>query len=220
MTESEKPVFPIEFMEKIEPFVESMISSGNQSDYREMELSIHDEEPSSLFLIEPVFPQAHLVIAGAGHIGKSLSHLGNLLDFEVTVIDNRPEYANSENIPDADHIIVKDIGGAFNELKKDKNTFVVIVTRGHNDDASALKPCISSDLAYIGMIGSKNKIATMRKNFIENRWATAVQWNKIYAPVGIDIKSQTVEEIAISIAAQLVLVRNERKGCFVAGSSQ
>lgn len=212
MTESEKPVIPPEFMEKIEPLIKSMISSENQSDYREIELSINDEEPSSLFLIEPVFPQAHLVIAGAGHIGKSLSHLGNLLDFEVTVIDNRPEYANSENIPDADHIIVKDIGEAFNELKKDKNTFVVIVTRGHNDDASSLKPCIGSDLSYIGMIGSKNKIAAMRKSFIEKGWATSEQWDEIYAPVGLDIKSQTVEEIAISIAAQLVLVRNTWKG--------
>jgi len=210
ITKLYKPVIPPEFLKEIDPVADSLISSGNPSDYREMELTLSGEEPSSLFLLEPVFPPAHLVIAGAGHIGRSLSHLGSLLGFEVTLVDNRPEYANSENIPEADHIIVKDIGETFNELKKDKNTFVVIVTRGHNDDASALKPCIASDLAYLGMIGSKNKIAAMRKRFIENGWATSEQWDKIYAPVGLDIKSQTVEEIAVSIAAQLVLVRNSR----------
>jgi xanthine dehydrogenase accessory factor len=97
------------------------------------------------------------------------------------------------------------------EVKKVKDTYVVIVTRGHKDDAAALKPCIGSDLAYIGMIGSRNKITTMRMNFIEKGWASVEQWAKIYAPVGLDIKSQTVEEIAVSIAAQLVLIRNSRK---------
>ena len=96
-------------------------------------------------------------------------------------------------------------------LKKGNDTFVVIVTRGHKDDAAALKHCIGSALAYTGMIGSKNKIASMKVNFIENGWATAELWDTIHAPVGIDIKSRTVEEIAISIAAQLVLVRNSRK---------
>jgi len=210
ITKQIKPAIPVDFLKAIDPVADNIISSGNQYDYRELELKLPDEEPSSLFLLEPVFPPAHLVIAGAGHIGRSLSHLGSMLGFEVTVIDNRPEFANSENIPDADHIIVNEIGEAFNELKKDKNTFVVIVTRGHKDDSFALKPCIGSDLAYIGMIGSKNKIASMRRNFIENDWATSEQWDKIYAPVGLDIKSQTVEEIAVSIAAQLVLVRNSR----------
>ena len=97
------------------------------------------------------------------------------------------------------------------QLKKGNKTFVVIVTRGHKDDAAALKPCLGSDLAYIGMIGSKNKIANMRMSFIENGWATEKQWNTIYAPTGLDIKSKTIEEIAVSIAAQLVLVRNSKK---------
>ena len=83
------------------------------------------------------------------------------------------------------------------ELEKGENTYVVIVTRGHKDDASALKPCIGKELAYTGMIGSKNKISAMRINFIENGWATYAQWDQIHAPVGLAIKSQTVEEIAM-----------------------
>ena len=211
MSETFRPSITPKFIEKIEPFVMSLLSSANESDYRELELKTRGEKIASLFFLEPIFPPAHLVIAGAGHIGKALAHIGSMLDFEITVIDDRPEYANSENIPDASHIIVKDIGEAMQELKKRDDTFVVIVTRGHKDDAAALKPCIGSDLAYTGMIGSKNKIATMRLNFIENGLATDKQWDKIHAPIGLEITSKTVEEIAVSIAAQLILVKNSRK---------
>lgn len=211
MTASFKPPIPVEFLEKIEPLVSEIILHHDPSDYREMKLSISGEEPASLFFLEAVFPQEHLVIAGAGHIGRALAHLADLLDFEVTIIDDRPEYANQVNIPAADHIIVNDIGDSLKELKKNNNTYVVIVTRGHKDDAAALRPCIGSDLAYTGMIGSVNKIASMRVNFIQNGWATAIQWDTIHTPVGLDIKSRTVEEIAVSIAAQLVLIRNSKK---------
>lgn len=211
MNETYRPSIPEYIINKIGPAVKSLISGGNRSDYMEMELTIPGEEPSSLFFLEPIFPPSQLVIAGAGHIGKELAHLGSRLNFEITIIDDRPEYANSINIPDADYIIVKDIGEAIHELKKSNDTYVVIVTRGHKDDAAALKPCIGSDLAYTGMIGSKNKIATMRMSFIEKGWATIKQWEQVHAPVGLDIKSQTVEEIAVSIAAQLILVRNSKK---------
>jgi xanthine dehydrogenase accessory factor len=211
MSMSSKPLIPEEFLEKIEPVVSEMILRRDPADYREMSLSIPDQEPSSIFFLEPVFPREQLIIAGAGHIGKALVHLAHMLDFEVTIIDDRREYANSFNIPEADHIIVDEIGEALKKLNLNINTYVVIVTRGHKDDASALKNCIGTDLAYKGMIGSVNKIASMRVDFIENGWATAKQWDTVYAPVGLDIKSRTVEEIAISIAAQLVLVRNSKR---------
>jgi xanthine dehydrogenase accessory factor len=211
ISESFKPSLPAEFMKKIEPVAEGLISASDPSGYKEIELLIPGEEPVSTFFLEPVFPPERLIIAGAGHIGKALSHLGSMLGFDITVIDDRQELANSDNLPDADHIIVKDIGTAMNELEKSNDTYVVIVTRGHKDDACALKPCFGSDLAYTGMIGSKKKIAAMRTHFIENGWASSEQWDKIYAPVGLDIKSQTVEEIAVSIAAQLILVKNSRK---------
>ena len=210
MSKTSKPAIPEEFMERIEPEVDNILSKADPYNYRELELAIPDKEPSSLFFLEPVFPPAHLVIAGAGHIGRALAHLAGRLDFEVTVIDDRAEFANSENIPEADHILVNDIGEEIKKLQKNADTYLVIVTRGHKDDASALKPCIGSPLAYLGMIGSKNKIASMRNDFIDNGWATVKQWDTIHTPVGIEIKSRTVEEIAISIAAQLILVRNTK----------
>jgi xanthine dehydrogenase accessory factor len=211
MSSEFKPEIPVEFFSRIEPVVNHMLSDCNPADYKEMELSIPGEEPSSLCFLEPVFPPKKLVIAGAGHIGKALAHLGAMLDFEVTVIDDRPEYANAENIPEADHIIVNDIGKTLEDLNKSEDTFVVIVTRGHKDDAEALKPCIGLNLAYTGMIGSKNKIASMKSSFIDKGWATDNEWDSIHTPIGLEIKSKTVEEISVSIAAQLILVRNSKK---------
>ena len=210
MTENNKPAIPHQYIQKIEQGVNNILAKLDPAGFRELEISTPGEEQSSLFLLEPVFPPPSLVIAGAGHIGKALAHLGHLLDFEVTVIDDRPEFANRNNLPDADCIVVEDIGKAFQKLKTDSDTYIVIVTRGHKDDTAALKACIGYEAAYIGMIGSKNKISTMRRTFIENGWTDEQRWKKIHAPVGVDINSKTVEEIAVSIAAQLVKVKNTK----------
>ena len=206
MTEEKLPVFPAEVMEKILPEAFDILSSA-LPEFKQIEISLPGKK-QGIGLLEPVFPQKQLIIAGAGHIGKALSHLGKMLDFDVTVIDDRKEFANKENLPDADFIIARKIGPAMQKIKKRSDTYIVIVTRGHNDDAEALKSCIGSGAAYIGMIGSRMKVARMKDEFIRNNWAEEEQWSQIFSPVGLEIKSKTVEEIALSIAAQLVLVRN------------
>ena len=140
-----------------------------------------------------------------------MCHLGSLLDFEVTVIDDRPEFANRERLPDADTIIVDDIGEAMRAVPISDDTYIVIVTRGHEKDADALRQCINSEAAYVGMIGSARKIKLMREKFLEEGWATSAQWNRIHAPIGVEIQSKTVQEIAVSIAAQLVLARRQNQ---------
>lgn len=171
------------------------------------------ESNKDLLVIEPLFPLAKLVIAGAGHVGKALAHMARLLDFEVTVIDDRPEYANRDNIPDADHLVVKPIGEAVAEIPWSNDTYIVIVTRGHMDDAGALKACIKADVPYIGMIGSRKKIRLLKEKFISEGWSTKEQFEKVHTPIGIEIGSVTVQEIALSIAAELVQIRAEaRKG--------
>lgn len=168
-----------------------------------------DAWKEGLLFLEPLFPLPQLVIAGAGHVGQAVSHLGNFLSFEVIVIDDRPEFANSSRLPDADQIIVDDVGKAIKDFQIGSDTYLVIVTRGHSHDAEALRECLNRDAAYIGMIGSKRKTNLMRERFLKEGWATPSQFDKIYAPIGIDIHSKTVEEIALSIAAQLVLIRHE-----------
>lgn len=163
-------------------------------------------EKTILFL-EPLQPIPRLVIAGAGHIGRALAHQANLLDFEVTVVDDREEFANPDNIPDADDFIVQPIGKAIEDIPKTRDTYIVIVTRGHKFDADALRACIRDDLPYIGLMGSRKKIRLMRENFISSGWATAEQFDRVHAPVGLEIGSTTVPEIAISISSQLVRER-------------
>ncbi len=187
-----------------------MLSDTILGEFREIELAGPREKPSSIVFLEPVIPAPRLFIAGAGHIGKALAKIAAMLDFEITVIDDRPEFANLENIPSADHIITVKSEKQLIPLARGLTTYIVIVTRGHRDDATALQVCIRSDTAYVGMIGSRNKVALMKKDFIKKGLATKEQWDRIYSPVGLEINSQTVGEIAVSIAAQLVKVRNAK----------
>jgi len=208
MTKQKNPDIDDIALKRIKPVVSDLLSSSFHDDYRKLEINLPGDEESSTFYFEPLFPLPELIIAGAGHVGKALSHIGKFIGFEVTVIDNRTEYANSYNLPDADHIIVKDIDQALKAIDKNHEKYIVIVTRGHSYDAAALRACIGSEAAYVGMIGSRSKVDRMHSDFIRNGWATQEQWNRIFTPIGIDINSKTVEEIAVSIAAQLIEVKN------------
>ncbi len=197
----------------LEATIQKIFAEGRKADYQELAMPTGDKV--NRYFLEPVFPLPILVIAGAGHIGKVVAHLGNLLEFEVVVVDERGEFASRENIPDADHIVVRDIGQAIQSMQITPETYIVIVTRGHKKDADALKACIGSKAAYIGMIGSATKISLMRDKFISEGMATSGQWDSIYAPIGVDIHSKTVQEIAVSIAAQLVRIRNQKSTAHV-----
>jgi xanthine dehydrogenase accessory factor len=169
-----------------------------------------------LLFIEPVFPPCRLVIAGAGHVGRAVARLGSFLEFEVTVIDDRRAFANKANLPDADAIVCADIGATLRKMSVSHDTYIVIVTRGHRHDTEALKAVVHSGAGYIGMIGSRSKISLQREEFIRRHWATAADFDRVRAPVGLPIRSKTVPEIAVSIAAELVLARREnmeKGGC-------
>lgn len=171
-------------------------------------------EGAVMTFVEPVRPLPRLVVAGAGHIGRAVARLGGLLDFSVTVIDDRAEFANAANIPEADEIVVGEIGPALRTIGAGPDApdaSFVIVTRGHQKDAEALRAVIGRDAAYIGMIGSRTKVELMKCEFLEAGWATAAEWDRVHAPIGLDIGSKTVEEIAVSIAAELVRVRAKRR---------
>jgi len=163
-----------------------------------------------LTYVEPAVPLPRLFIAGAGHVGRAVAGLGRLLDFSVTVIDDRAEFANAENIPEADEIVVGDIGTEMGRIDV-RDGYFVIVTRGHAKDAEALRAVVRRETAYLGMIGSRTKIEIMKREFLEKGWATAEEWARVHAPIGLDIGSKTVEEIAVSIAAELVQVRAGRR---------
>ncbi|MCS7222958.1 MAG: XdhC family protein [Armatimonadetes bacterium] len=163
---------------------------------------------------EPLLPKPSLIIAGAGHIGAALAHLAALLDFSVTVVDDRPSFANRERFPQADKVLVGDIPTLVADQPMDQDTYIVIVTRGHRHDAQVLRKVITQidQVAYIGMIGSRRKIKLIYDQLLEENLATRAQLEKVHSPLGIDIGGETVWEIALSIAAELVWVRNGQKG--------
>ena len=182
--------------------------------FTSIDLKTIPEHQVKMATLEHIKPKPQLLIAGGGHIGKALAHLGSLLEFEVIVVDDRPEFANRQHIPDADYVFVKEIGVGIREQKPGKDSYIVIATRGHTHDGEALRACIGSDAAFIGMIGSKHKVGIMKKQFLDKGWATTEQWSSVFTPIGLPIGSKTVQEIAISIAAQLVEVRNKKKECY------
>jgi xanthine dehydrogenase accessory factor len=162
-----------------------------------------------LVYIEPIAPEPTLLILGAGHVGKALSTIARFIGFRVTVVDDREEYANRESIPDAHEILVSDFEGVFSRFGADNNTFIVIATRGHNHDLEALKASLRTDACYIGLLGSKRKKALLFDNLKKGGFSKT-DIDRVITPVGVSIGSVTPEEIAISIAAQLVEHRNGR----------
>jgi len=191
--------------------VESRLKEAEEKGFAGIDLkSVPDHQVKMAFL-EHISPLPRLVIVGGGHVGQALAHLGSLLEFEISVLDDRSEFASKDHIPDADHLVVKEVGEALIGMQPGPDTYIVIVTRGHMLDGEALRACIGSEAAYIGMIGSKHKVSVMKKQFLDEGWVTPEQWSAIHTPIGLPIGSVTVQEIAISIAAQLVEVRSRKK---------
>jgi xanthine dehydrogenase accessory factor len=162
--------------------------------------------------LEPVLPRPVLLIMGAGHIGSSLCHYGARIGFEVVVVDDRASFANRERLPDADEVIVDSVVDVARRWPKTPETYFILVTRGHRNDAVALREVIDAPCAYIGMIGSRRKILTIYQEFLAEGIATPEQLARIHAPIGLDIGALTVDEIAVSIAAELIVVRRKGSG--------
>jgi xanthine dehydrogenase accessory factor len=179
---------------------------------REEARTFADERARLTVLVEPIAPAPRLLIAGGGHIGQALAVQAHLLGFDIAVVDDRPEYASPSLFPPGVETRCGDIGRELAAFPIGPDTSVVIVTRGHRHDAEALAACIRSPAGYIGMIGSRRKIALLREDFISSGRASAAEMDRIFAPIGLDIGAVTVPEIATSIAAQLVKARRKGAG--------
>lgn len=156
-----------------------------------------------LVYVEPVLLEPHLVVLGAGHVGKTLSKLARFTDFRVTVVDDRVEFANRENIPDATDIVVNEFTRAFEQVPIDEDTYVVVATRGHNHDLDAVKAALMTKAKYIGLLGSRRKKALLFKALADAGFQRE-DIGRVVIPVGLPIGSVTPEEIAVSIMAQII----------------
>ncbi|MFB3882765.1 MAG: XdhC family protein [Armatimonadota bacterium] len=163
------------------------------------------EEPLRVHL-DPLIPPPTAFIFGAGHVAIPVAHLAGLVGFRVVVIDDRAEFANRERFPNADDVMVASVEDAFSGIAVDGNSYVVTITRGHAMDEEVVAHALRTPARYIGMIGSKRKVAGVLGRLRE-RGFTDADLSRVHAPIGLDINAETVEEIAVSIIAELIAVR-------------
>lgn len=159
-------------------------------------------------LLEPVFSEPTVYIFGGGHISEQLAPLAKKVHFKVVIIDDREMFANPKRFPEADEVIVSEFEKCFEQLEIDDSSYIVIVTRGHLYDGFVLEQAVKTNARYIGMIGSKKKIRTLCQNLMK-KGISKETLNRVHAPIGLDINSETPEEIAVSIVAELIKTRAE-----------
>ena len=158
--------------------------------------------------VEPVLPPALLYVFGAGHVAYSLYGAAKNAGFDVTVIDDRENYANRERFPDAKEVIAEDFEQAMTRISPAETSYIVIVTRGHRDDMRVLRWAVQTPARYIGMIGSKRKTITIFHELVKEGIPEQL-FERVHAPVGFDIGAITPEEIAVAITAELIAVRRK-----------
>lgn len=171
-------------------------------------LVLSTENRKMEILLEPVFSEPTVYVFGGGHVSEQLAPLAKRVHFKVVVIDDREMFANQERFPEVDEVIVSEFEKCFDQLNVNDSSYIVIVTRGHLYDGFVLEQAVRTNARYIGMIGSKKKIKTLYQNLVK-KGIPKEELKRVHAPIGLDINSETPEEIAVSIVAELIKVRGE-----------
>src|SRR5689334_12942282 len=156
--------------------------------------------------VEPVLPVPGAFIFGAGHISKSLSKVASLAGFSTVIVDNRESFANRERFPEAGEVHAAEYEEVFPNLNINETSYVIVVTRGHRDDMRVLKLAIGTPARYIAMIGSKRKVLNVVRE-LEKEGIPRAAFERVFAPMGLDIGAISPEEIAIAVAAEMIAVR-------------
>ena len=157
--------------------------------------------------IEPIEPSPELYIVGAGHVGFHLARVAHEVGFRVHVVDDREKFANRERFPDAVEIVVEDIPAWIGRTQLPAHAYAVIVTRGHTNDLEALRALAPRDLRYLGLIGSRAKVARIYDQLLADQISPETLTH-VHAPIGLDIGAVTPQEIAVSILAELIAVKH------------
>lgn len=161
--------------------------------------------------VEVVEAKPVFLVVGAGHIGRSLAQLADFLDFHVAILDDREDFANSERVPEADQVICEDYEEALEKFPIDGNTYITLVTRGHKQDELSLRKCLGRGAAYLGMIGSRRRTGAVLQH-LRDEGFDPDELARVRTPIGLNIGAETPEEIAISIMAEVVMMRRGGDG--------
>jgi xanthine dehydrogenase accessory factor len=162
-------------------------------------------------MVELIEAPVTLLICGGGHIGLSLATIGEHVGFSVAVMDDREVFANAERFPMADFVGHGDFTQMIADFPIGQNTYVVLVSRGHKQDETALRAVVNRGARYVGMIGSRRRVSTVLRHLAEEGFAVEAL-ERVYTPVGFDIGAETPEEIAVSIMAEIISVRRGGSG--------
>lgn len=169
--------------------------------------------------VDPILPPATIAVIGAGHVGKAVVHLAKWLGFRVAVSDDRAEFCNPESTPGGDEYYPVEMGKLAEQLKINKRTYIVITSRGSGVDVAGLPTLLESDAAYIGVIGSKRRWLTTAKALKEKGVAEELI-SKVHSPMGLELNAETPEEIAVSIMAEILMIKDQGTGKVMKSSGQ
>jgi len=161
--------------------------------------------------VEPYLPAPRVIIIGSGHVGKAVAHVAKWLGYRVVVSDDRAELCTPEYIPDADQFLVTEMADIPQKIEIDNLTYLILTTRGMVVDVPGLAPLLDTPAAFIGVIGSKRRWLMTRKELIV-QGVPEEKLNRVHSPIGLELNAETPEEIAISIMAELIMLRNDGTG--------
>ena len=187
--------------------VESLFYAADGTRLRRVEAGAGEFE----VMIEVTERPATLLIIGAGHVGQSIATIAAHAGFSVTVLDDREAFANEERFPMADRVVCGDLVEELRNIALDSATYVVLVSRGHKQDELGLREVVTSDAAYVGMIGSLRRVGTVLTH-MAREGVVSEALERVHTPIGLDIGAETPEEIAVSIVAELIAVRRGGTG--------
>ncbi len=162
-------------------------------------------------LLEVLRPEPRLIIVGAGYVAQALTRLSLNLDYRIVVVDDRRDFANPQTFSEKIQLAFGDIPQTLRQLEPDESSWIVIVTRGHTLDKDALHAALESKATYIGMIGSPSKVKNIFKTLLKEG-ISAERLAQVHAPIGLDLGAETPDEIALSIAAEMLMLRKNGTG--------
>jgi xanthine dehydrogenase accessory factor len=162
--------------------------------------------------VEPLTIASKLLVIGGGHVGKALAQLGKWMDFRVILSDDRAEFCNPEYLPGMDEYIVCKPAEIAQHVRIDAQTYIAAVTRGLPIDINLIPTLLATDAAYIGLIGSRRRWALTAKALVEQRGLTPAQLKRVRAPIGLELQAESPKEIAISIMAEITMLRHGGTG--------
>ncbi|TDI14969.1 MAG: xanthine dehydrogenase [Acidobacteria bacterium] len=156
--------------------------------------------------VEPILPDPSLLLMGGGHLAQAIAEAAQRVSFKVSVVDDRASFANRERFPGVEETIVASFEESLDSIDVTENTFILIVTRGHGYDQVVLEKAIQSPARYVGLVGSRRKIRIILKNLLD-KGIPPKTFSNFYAPIGLEIGSETPQEIAVSVIAELISLR-------------